>query len=720
VRIFGNLQDNTVSNVLTSLFGTGTSWAESTLTWNNRPAATTASLGSITVFNSTATWYEIDVTSFVQGQQFQGAVAMLLRNPSSSTPYTTFSSREAANPPQLLLTVETNQPPDPNPSQTPYGGTPAAVPGQIQAEFFDNGGEGVAYHDVEAANLGGSLRNDVGVDIEPTSDGGAGYAIGHIRPGEWLEYTVNVTATGSYDLNVRFASGNGGGVAHLDVDGSNVSGSINFPGTGGWQNWTTITKTNLPLTQGQHVLRLAFDSTAGGDIGNLNWMQLSASPAPAQAPRWPSSWQSAASAPNPRFEAAGTVVGSKIFVFGGFKSDFTVYRTYASYNTTTNQWTTIGNMPTEMAESHQELAVDGQYIYIAGGFGGNLDTTKTPTQWISDKVWRFDTVGNTFTQIATLPQARGAGSLDLIGRELHYFGGNPADRVTNVGDHFVYNLDTGIWSTASPMPNPKDHFSSVVLNGKIYAFGGEHGHDQLHEQQNDMWMYDPSTNSWTQRASMPIAKSHMEGGSFVLDGKIVMAGGQTDNFQPTANVVAYDPISNSWTTLPSLPAPRQGAVVRPVGNAIYLTLGGTQTSSPQSTTWVGQLPLASGSSAAQQVAGMLALTDSTTPALGKVTGGIIGRFSYSLSSDGSVVAKNIATGVTRVISPAGSAPFTDGAVVTFKKKLIVFGEDENAGKVEIFNVASKKWKVFSLSSSHQFAKGKWARLRDLALSVDGN
>jgi N-acetylneuraminic acid mutarotase len=256
-----------------------------------------------------------------------------------------------------------------------------------------------------------------------------------------------------------------------------------------------------------------------------------------------------------------------------------------------------------MAETHQELAVDGQYIYIAGGFGGNLDASKSPSQWISNKVWRYDTIANTFTQIATLPQARGAGALDLVGRELHYFGGNPTDRVTNVGDHFVYNLDTGVWSSAAPMPSPKDHFSTAVLNGLIYEFGGEKGHDQSHLQQNDMWSYDPATNSWTQRASMPLSKSHTEGGTFLLDGKIVMAGGQVDNFQPTSNVISYDPATNSWKTLGSLPAARQGTIVRAIGNAIYFTLGGTQTNSPQSNTWIGQLPAAVSSSTTAAVLG---------------------------------------------------------------------------------------------------------------------
>jgi N-acetylneuraminic acid mutarotase len=228
---------------------------------------------------------------------------------------------------------------------------------------------------------------------------------------------------------------------------------------------------------------------------------------------------------------------------------------------------------------------------MAGGFGGDLDTTKSPTQWISDWVMRYDTQNDTWSQIATLPQPRGAGALQLVNGQLHYFGGNPADRVSNVGDHYVYDLASATWSTAKSMPNPKDHFSTVVIGSKIYAVGGEYGHDTLHQQQPTAAVYDTTNDTWTTLANMPIAKSHTEAGTYVSAGKIVMAGGQVDNYQPTNNVISYDPLVDAWATLtPSLPVQRQGAVIQQVGSQVFLTLGGIQTNQPQSGTWVGQLP----------------------------------------------------------------------------------------------------------------------------------
>ena len=87
--------------------------------------------------------------------------------------------------------------------QTPFGGSARAIPGTIEAEDFDNGGEGTAFHDNDASNNGGQYRTSEGVDIEACSEGG--YCVGWTNAGEWLEYSVNVSAAGNYDIAVRCA-----------------------------------------------------------------------------------------------------------------------------------------------------------------------------------------------------------------------------------------------------------------------------------------------------------------------------------------------------------------------------------------------------------------------------------------------------------------------------------------------------------------------------------
>jgi hypothetical protein len=169
-------------------------------------------------------------------------------------------------------------------SSTPYGGTPVSLPGTIQAENFDEGGPNVAYYDTTAGNSGGRYRS-TDVDIEATSDSGGGHNVGWMAPGEWLKYTVNVTTSGTYDLEFRVAANGGGGTFRLEVNGADRTGSLTIPNTGGWQNWTTVRRTGVSLSAGQQVWRLVITGAGStGVVGNLNWIRAASAGTTTTAP----------------------------------------------------------------------------------------------------------------------------------------------------------------------------------------------------------------------------------------------------------------------------------------------------------------------------------------------------------------------------------------------------------------------------------------------------
>ncbi len=149
---------------------------------------------------------------------------------------------------------------------TPYGGSPISLPGTVAAADFDNGGEGVAYHDTTSGNSGGQYRS-TDVDIAASSEGG--YTIGWIAAGEWVNYTVNVGVAGDYTATIRVASPNGGGSLHIGFNGpSAVWTTVSIPATGGWQTWTSVT---VPVTLGAGVqqITLLFD-TAGFNVSAMD------------------------------------------------------------------------------------------------------------------------------------------------------------------------------------------------------------------------------------------------------------------------------------------------------------------------------------------------------------------------------------------------------------------------------------------------------------------
>jgi hypothetical protein len=152
--------------------------------------------------------------------------------------------------------------------EAPFGGTAAAVPGTVQAANYDTGGQGVAYNVTSVNGSANSYRPD-GVDLETCTDTGCGYDVGWSSAGQWFRYTVNVASAGSYTVSLRVAAPSAVGSAlHLaTTTGTNLSGAIAIPATGGWQTWATVTAT-VTLPAGQQTLVLAQDN-AGWNLHSL-------------------------------------------------------------------------------------------------------------------------------------------------------------------------------------------------------------------------------------------------------------------------------------------------------------------------------------------------------------------------------------------------------------------------------------------------------------------
>src|SRR3984893_8974076 len=168
-------------------------------------------------------------------------------------------------------------------TDAPYGGAPAAAAGTVAAGNYDTGRKGVAYNVVTVYGTANSYRSD-GVDLETTTDPPGGYDIGWAAGGQWFNYTVNVATAGTYAVSLRLAAPTAVTDAlHIsNAAGTNLSGNVNAPATGGYQAWTTVTASvTLPagvqtLTVHQdnagwniHYLTFASGSGSGGGYGGF-------------------------------------------------------------------------------------------------------------------------------------------------------------------------------------------------------------------------------------------------------------------------------------------------------------------------------------------------------------------------------------------------------------------------------------------------------------------
>jgi beta-glucanase (GH16 family) len=160
---------------------------------------------------------------------------------------------------------------------SPYAGTPANIPGTIEAENYDLGGQNKAYYDSDTQNTGGLYRPYEGVDIEQCTDTGGGYDVGWTQNNEWLNYTINVSDSGTYQIDTRVASASGGGSLHFEIDGTDVTGIITVPSTGDWQTWATVQSKNFNLSAGIHQLKLYINS-AGFNINKIEVYPPNSSP----------------------------------------------------------------------------------------------------------------------------------------------------------------------------------------------------------------------------------------------------------------------------------------------------------------------------------------------------------------------------------------------------------------------------------------------------------
>jgi hypothetical protein len=145
-----------------------------------------------------------------------------------------------------------------------------AIPGKIEAEDFDKGGQGVAYNDADAVNSGGQYRTTEGVDIETCGEGG--YDVGWTNANEWMKYTVNVTTAGIYTIQARVASPNNGSQFYVELNGVNISGTITVPNTGNWQTYTTVTVTTPGLQAGIQSLRIV-ELTGGFNLNYVTFVR---------------------------------------------------------------------------------------------------------------------------------------------------------------------------------------------------------------------------------------------------------------------------------------------------------------------------------------------------------------------------------------------------------------------------------------------------------------
>ena len=290
-------------------------------------------------------------------------------------------------------------------------------------------------------------------------------------------------------------------------------------------------------------------------------------------------------------EAGSVRVGNKLYVIGGYQTLTRMCQKMQIFDIDAGTWTYGPELPSGFPLSHGGIASDGRFLFVVSGQPGPACEPAT------DRAWALDMLKMIWVPMAPLPVARYTPVLEYVDGNLHLISGAIEDRETISNDHFIMRLrgkadedpselptlEDQVWLKGPPVPRGGDHAGSLVLDGRIYVIGGEHGHAAMtmdaskccgtYWVHNYLYCYDPRAETWERLADLPFGTSHIESQIVVVDGRIIVLGGTGDGDVFVDKVQEYDPARNRWRQIRRLPMPRKGGLVWEKNRVIYFNGG---------------------------------------------------------------------------------------------------------------------------------------------------
>jgi N-acetylneuraminic acid mutarotase len=289
------------------------------------------------------------------------------------------------------------------------------------------------------------------------------------------------------------------------------------------------------------------------------------------------SWAPGAPLPVAILDGGGATVDGSVYVVAG-KTSAGRRKTLYAYDPATSSWATKANLPRSYpsVESPAATGFDGR-LYVFGGQTAASSGART-----SAAVYTPST--NSWAMIAPMPIGRGGATADVVGSKIYVVGGlDPSG--ASLATVSVYDPATGAWSAAASMSTRRDNAVSAVIDGRLYVFGGRTRNADgttVSSMLSSVEMYDPATDAWTPRASMPTGRRTAMVGT--LNGKAQVIGGEKTSSGGAFTVnEEYDPATDTWRTLTPMPGPRRAAAAATAGGIVYVVGGSTNGGNAYST-----------------------------------------------------------------------------------------------------------------------------------------
>lgn len=252
-------------------------------------------------------------------------------------------------------------------------------------------------------------------------------------------------------------------------------------------------------------------------------------------------WTAKAAMPTERSTHVAFSLNGQGFICGG--ADYsTNFNDLWAYNPSTNTWTQKASFP---GDGRQELSsfVIGNYAYV--GLGRNVNTGECFKSF-----YRYDPINDQWSQVADCPVKRYAAGSFSIGTT-GYVTCGLAPNEPRYNDLYAYNPSTNTWSQKTSLPTllgGRAFPCTVSANGKAYLMGGFTGSIIY----NDLWEYNPNSDAWTFIAFCPLGQRSYSLG-FTLSNKIFFGMGRGNNNTNNQDWLCYNPANNTWDSVSNYP-----------------------------------------------------------------------------------------------------------------------------------------------------------------------
>jgi len=264
------------------------------------------------------------------------------------------------------------------------------------------------------------------------------------------------------------------------------------------------------------------------------------------------SWSERAPLLVPRAESSVAEVGGLIYVMGGYAGDRKVSDVVQVYDPRTDMW--AYGPPLPMGVHHAMPAVVGGRLFLIGGEVGGSGGPTDPSMF-TDAVYELDPTGGAWLLRAPLPQPRSAGGAGVIGGKVYVAGGRPP----HGHDFAVYDPDDDAWTTLPDLPTQRNHLVAGVIDGKLYVVGRRFGAGSNSEMTASVEVYDPILNTWQAGTPLPEPRGGLTGA--VVNGCLYAIGGEGNDADPRGIFdlnEAYNPRTDAWTRVAPPPIPIHG------------------------------------------------------------------------------------------------------------------------------------------------------------------